>query len=301
MYNVKSKNSIEGTMCMGKEARLAAANFIRRDSGISKYKGYRLLIDDVDSQELEKNGRFNPNDLYLYDTEIDFTSPMANNSSLFFLELIPDNKANNESSLTATIYLLGFVNWAVYYYQKLTEEYSHKKRRKTNDDVKSSYETAKSMAIIIENLTGEEHTLEDIQNAALTRDSKKDFELPPKKFIILCQLFARGWYYQHFFADKYKQGSIEFAHYVGAYIEQKSSIYNANNSNINSNLKNLFAQNTNKSLDFRLYGFHILAEQEVHPKQQTKYSYSISVSQYGCKHTFYRYAQLHNERHTKLL
>ena len=284
---------------MGEEAKLAAANFITRDSGISKYKGYSLLIKDVDSDELEKDTDFNPNDLYLYDLEINFTSPIENNSSLFFLELIPDNKANDESSLTATIYLLGFVNWAVYYYQKLSEEYSLKKRKKTDKDVKASYETIKSMAIILESLTGVEYTLDEMQNAAIVRDSKKDFELPPKKFIVLCQLFARGWYDQHFFAEKHKKGTIKFAHYVGAYIEQKSSIYNAKNSNIDSNLTNLFAKTVDKRLDFRLYGFHILAEQEEYPEKQAKYSYSISISQYGCKHTFYRYSQLHNERHTK--
>ncbi|WP_434658231.1 hypothetical protein [Sulfurimonas sp. NW9] len=298
---MKDKNSIEGTGQMGKEAKLAAANFIMRNSGISKYKGFHLLIDDVDTQELERDAAFNPNHMALYNSAIDFNTPLKYDSPFYFLELIPDKKANGTTSLTATIYLLGFLNWAVYYYKKLTEEYSQKKRRKTDDDVKSSYETAKSMAILIESVTGKEYRLKDIQDAATARDSKKDFELPPKTFIILCQLFARGWYDQHFFADKHKKGTIEFAHYVSACIERNMSIYNDINSNIDSNLKALFAKDENKILDYRLYGFHILVKQEEYNSKTEKYSYSISISQSGCKHTFYRYSQLHNERHTKAI
>jgi len=286
---------------MGKEAKLAAANFVIRNSGISKYKGFSLLIADVDVKELDRDSAFNPNHTLLYGFDIDFTLPLKDDSLLYFLELIPDNKANGETSVTASIYFLGFLNWAVYYYQKLTEEYNQKKRRKTKDDVESSYETAKSMAIIIESITGKEHALEDIQSSATARDSKKDFELNPKKFIILCQLFARGWYDQNFFADKHKKGTVEFAHYVSCYIEQSMSTYNADNSNIDSNLKALFIKENNKILDFRLYGFHILVQQEEYSSEQEKFSYSISISQYGCKHTFYRYAQLHNERHTKTI
>ena len=274
-------------------------NLIKNDTNLSAYKGYSVFNFDVDARQLEKDKYFNPNDNYFYTLNEKYDEILDEAHPLYFFELIPDKTKEKESSLGAGIYLLKFVNWAIYYHQKLAEEYSQKKRRKTNDDVTSSYLTAKSMAIIIESMTGKEHTLEDIQNAAITRDSKKDFELNPRTFIILCQLFARGWYDQHFFADKHKKGTIEFAHYVSAYIEQNLSVYNDINSNIDSNLTKLFAKNENKTLDFRLYGFHILVEQEEHPSNTEKYSYSISISQYGCEHTFYRYAQLHNERHKK--
>ena len=286
---------------MGNEAKLAAASFIIRNSAISKYKGFSLLIDNVDTEELEKDDAFNPNHNELHHFDIDFNESLDNSSLLYFLELIPEKKANGESSLSGTIYLLGFLNWAVYYYQKLNEEYSQKKYRKTDNDVKLSYETAKSMAIIVESITGTEHTLKDIKDAAIKRDSKKDFKLKPKTFIILCQLFARGWYDQNFFAKKHKKGSVEFAHYIGNYIEQKFSVYNGENSNINSKLKKLFVKKNSQKLEFRFYYFHIIVEQEIYSLKEEKYSYSITISQYRCKHTFYRYAQLHNERHQKAI
>lgn len=286
-------------MTKGVKARLAAANYVIRDSNISKYKGFCLLFDNVDEEELNKDNAFNPNQNNLYDTNIDFTRPIVPNSSLYFLELIPDKKTNGKTSLAATFYLLGFVNWAIYYYNRLTEEYNQKKRYKTNDEKQSSYETAKSMAILIESIAEEEYTLEDIQTVAIIKDSKKNFKLNPKTFIILCQLFARGWYDQHFFANKHKKGTIEFAHYLSCYIQKDMTAYNAKNSNIDSSLKKLFSKVSSKTLDFNLFDFHILAKQEKHSSKKEKFSYSISINQYGCKHTFYRYAQLHNERHIK--
>lgn len=276
-------------------------NLIKNDTNLSAYNGYSIFNFDVDASELKDNNHFNPNENYFYAVDEIQDETSNDIKPLHFLNLIPNTTNENISSLGAGVYLLKFVNWAIYYYSKLNEEYNKKKRYKTNDNIQSSYETAKYMAIIIESITGKEYKLENIQSAATKRDSKEDFELKPNKFLVLCSLFARGWYDQHFFAYTYKKGSIEFAHYVECYIKKDMSKYNAKNSNIDSNLKELFTKANSKTLDYRLYGFHILVEQEEYSSEKEKFSYSISINQYGCKHTFYRYAQLHNERHTKTI
>ncbi len=315
--------------------RLASANFTMRHGVIKKYKGFQLLIDNVDEKELKEADLFNPNVTYLYGLDVDFTENFAPSNPLYFLQLIP---STDEFDLTIknTIYLLQFVNFAVYFYKKLSTEYDARQRYKSNGETVSDYETAKSMAIIIENMTGVEHSLDGLHAAAGASKSKKTFKLKPSEFLILCQLFARGWYDQHFFKDIYKNGNVGFAHYLSNYIEQSypktlaysMETYNADSSNIDSNLKNLFIGT--KKLDFKLYGFHLIATQAYdYPgnldifsdikyfllpnkdyklyRYKTKamlnirYSYAISVSQYGCQHSFYYYSQLHNERYKKSL
>lgn len=315
--------------------KLAAANFTTRHGGINKYKGFQLLIDNVDEKELKEASLFNPNMTYLYGLDVDFTEDFSSSNPLYFLQLIP---STDEFNLTIknTIYLLQFVNFAVYFYKKLSIEYDARQRYKSNSKIVSDYKTAKSMAIIIENMKGVEHALDEIRGQAVASNSKKTYKLKPSEFLILCELFARGWYDQHFFKDTYKNGNVGFAHYLSNYIEQSypkirpysMNTYNAYRSNIDSQLKNLFIRT--KRLDFKLYGFHLIATQACdYPgnldifsdikyfllpnkdyklyRYKTKamlnirYSYVISISQYGCQHSFYYYSQLHNERYKKLL
>ena len=182
------------------------------NSSILAYSGQSIFNFDVDSSQLEIDQNYNPNRNNFYAVEVD--DYLDYDNPLHFLALIPNTTKEKKSSLTPAVYLLKFVNWAIYYYKKLSEEYSKKKRYKTNEEVNSSYMTAKSMAIMIQSIGGLEHILEDVQQAAQARDSKKDFELKPKMFLTLCELFARGWYDQHFFKSKHKKGTIEFAYYL---------------------------------------------------------------------------------------
>ena len=298
----------------GEKARLAAAAFFTKDANIAKYKGYQLLVDDIDNEAIAKEGAFHPNHLYFDAMDEDFSQPLKEDSFFYFLELIPDVTSNKKESIPATIYFLVFLNWAAYFYKKLQKEYSQKKPYKSNGDIRSDFESAKAMAVVLEDISSDEKvfdekielSLEDIKKLAAKKDSKRNFPLKSHEFITLFQLFARGWYDQNFFESRHKKGTIEFAHYATEYLlkvadekKNKPAIYNDKTSNIDANLKKLFGKSPQKILEYRIYGFHIIAEQMKHPNEKEKFSYSISVSQYGVKHTFYRYAQLNNERYEK--
>lgn len=322
---------------MHEKVKLAAEIFIKRDKCITAYKGYSLLIDGVDSnesEEFEKKDIFNPNKTYLYNINSESLEKISskslkeniskffekkssestekNNSEstedeneelteedllLYFLELIPGETNSEIDIIQAVINLLKFINWAVYYYDKLKQKYNSIKRYKTQEEISDSYKTVNIMADMLHDIDGIEFSEEDILKIASKKGSKKNFELKPTTFITLCELFARGWYDKHFFASRHKKGTIEFAHYVSCYIKHKLSKYNAKNSNIDSNLKKLFS-NT-KKLDFRFNYFHIIAVQIEYKSKREKYSYAIFISQYGCKHTFYLFAHLHGERYWK--
>jgi len=72
--------------------------------------------------------------------------------------------------------------------------------------------------------------------------------------------------------------------------------YNGNNDNPKNEVRKLFG--TDEQIEYNHHKFHILLEKQDNTQTQDDPSYTISVSQYGCKHTFYLFSRLYQHRYT---
>ena len=253
-------------------------------------------------EDIDKNCHFNPNDDYLY-APTDTMNPL-HTSPWYGFTLIPDTTNEGKSSLDASLYLMQFLNWAIYYYTLLVKEYkSLPPGRPKQQDKVEAQEWADIYANIILEMTGKTYTEEEITEKANLSFQKNKFPLKPSFFLKLCRFFARAWYEERFSSPDNAVGSVEFAHYIGNYIEASvinDGVYNCgrydgNNDNKKKEVVRLFAEKGN--LEYQYHSFHIQLERIDNSSRQEDASYTISISQLGCKHIFYLFARLYQYRY----
>jgi hypothetical protein len=263
--------------------------------------------------DIDSSCKFSPNNRYTYSVT---SKKIIQISPLFCFTLIPEKTIAGESALTASFYLLHFLNWAIYFYKDIYNDYNN---LPVNRPKKSEWLEVQSQtqvyADMIESITGKQYSEDDLEEKTNRAFKKNNFILKPNYFLKLCRFFARGWYEEWFCTEESAVGSVEFAYYISNYI--KSSLvtgnkydckrYNGNSKN-SKNSKNSSNNNSNNSnkevsklfqndtkIEHTYNNFHILLEK--HSNQEKDPSYSISIDQ-QCKHVFYLYSRLYIHRYT---
>ena len=276
---------------------------------IFKAKGSVEVLEKYPSiyrKDIDKTTSFNPNIDRLYAPSskevIKHTSPW------YGFTLIPDITNEHKPSLDASLYLMQFLNWSIYYYHTLISDYNNipKGRPKQEDKVEAK-EWANIYAEMITALTDKEYAEEEIIEKANLTFKRNKFLLKPPYFLKLCRFFARAWYEERFCSPDKAVGSVEFAHYMSNYIEsslQDSDTYSCkrydgNDDNHKKEVARLFT--TEEKVEYNYHDFHILLEKHDNTQTQENYSYTISISQYGCGHTFYLFARLYQHRYTSTI
>jgi hypothetical protein len=249
---------------------------------------------------IDSSCKFNPNHRYTYFKKSDKIIQL---SPFFCFTLIPEKTKEGESALNKTFYLLHFLNWAIYFYKTLNNDYNNLpvNRPKKNELLEVQWQT-QAYADMIENITGKHYSEDDLQEKTLHAFKKNNFILKPNHFLKLCRFFARGWYEEWFCTEESAVGSVEFAHYISNYI--KSSLitdngynceqYKSNNKNHKKEVSQLF-KNNDEPIEYTYNNFHILLEK--HYNKGKDLSYSISINQHS-KHIFYLNSRLYLHRYT---
>jgi len=252
---------------------------------------------------IDKRCHFNPNNDYLY-AQPSTATPITHTSPWYCFKLIPDRTSGDEPSLDASLYLMQFLNWATYYYKRLVLDYnSIPKGRPKKKDKAEAQEWNEIYANIIFEMTGKTYTEKEITEKGNLLFQKNKFPLKPSHFLKLCRFFARAWYEERFSSKDNVIGSVEFAHYTGNYIEASivnNGVYNCkrydgNNDNKKKEVVRLFAEKEN--IEYRYHNFHIQLERIDNTSRKEASSYTISISQFGCKHIFYLFARLYQYRY----
>lgn len=292
--------------------------------------GMRKKYPSIYREYIDKNAHFNPNVNYLYSPSAEDLKSINNQISPWYcFTLIPEvsnytykwqkkhmpihryytQPINHQSlrhnkSLYATLYLLNFLNWAIYYYKTLVSDYDiiPTGRPKQQDKVEAK-EWANIYAEIITALTDKEYTEEEIIEKANLTFKRNKFLLKPPYFLKLCRFFARAWYEERFCSPEKAVGSVKFAHYISNYIEaslhddtHSCKRYNGNDDNHKKEVAKLFAEK--EKIEYKYHNFHILLEKHDNTQTHKDSSYTISVSQYGYSHTFYLFSRLYQYRYT---
>lgn len=188
MYNMRDKCK-EVEMSVG----LDALRIFKAKGSVEMRKKYPTIY----REDIDKSCHFNPNNDYLYapssEEIIKHTSPW------YCFALIPDTANEGKSSLNASLYLMQFLNWAIYYYNRLIEDYNSipKGRPKKQDKVEAQ-EWAEIYSHMIESLTDRVYTEEEIIEKANQAFKRNKFPLKPPYFLKLCRFFARAWYEERF-------------------------------------------------------------------------------------------------------
>jgi hypothetical protein len=71
---------------------------------------------------IDSSCKFNPNHRYTYFKKSDKIIQL---SPFFCFTLIPEKTIEGESALNTTFYLLHFLNWAIYFYKTLNNDYNN--------------------------------------------------------------------------------------------------------------------------------------------------------------------------------
>lgn len=273
---------------------------------IFKAKGSVKVLEKYPSiyrEDIDENCHFNPNDDYLYAPSS--TDSLTHTSPWYGFTLIPDTKTKGASSLDASLYLMQFLNWAIYYYDVLVTDYnSIPKGRPKQQDKAEVKEWTNIYAQMIESLTDKVYTEEEIIEKTNLAFKRNRFPLKPSHFLKLCRFFARAWYEERFCSADKAVGSVEFAYYISNYIESSlvddgiysCKRYDGNDENTKKEVTKLFT--TENKIEYQYRNFHILLEKHDNTQTQDDPSYTISVSQYGYKHTFYLFSRLYQHRYT---
>ena len=305
---------------------LEALRIFESRSDIETHKNHPSIY----REGIDKSCPYNPNNDYLRalpkEDRINRTSPW------YCFTLIPNTTIEGTSSLDASLYLMQFLNWAVYYYSVLASKYSEiPKGRTKKADVIGSQKRSKFLADLITifsirpemlrwSTTPVTLTLRDFEyqrrefsmrtftEEAVNIDAARKFRrnkflLKPSYFLKLCRFFARAWYEERFCEADDAVGSVEFAHYVSNYIEASlvedysyiGKRYNGNNENTKKEVARLFSEETN--IEYPYQHFHIQLEKIDNLTTEEESSYTISISQYKCRHTFYLFARLYQYRY----
>ncbi len=262
----------------------------------------RKKYPSIYREDIDNNAHFNPNDDYLYAPSS--KEAIKNTSPWYGFTLISDTTIEGSSSLNASLYLMQFLNWAIYYYEILVTDYNNipNGRPKQQDSVEAK-EWTNIYAEMITSLTDKVYTEEEIVEKANLTFKRNSFPLKPSSFLKLCRFFTRAWYEERFCSADNAVGSVEFAHYMSNYIEASlvhdgsyiGERYDGYDDNPKKEVVRLFA--ADETIEYKYHNFHILLEKHKNDKTQESPSYTISISQYGCRHTFYLFARLYQYRY----
>ena len=250
-------------------------------------------------RDIDSSCKFNPNHRYTYSVT---SKQIIQSSPLFCFTLIPEETTAEESALNTSLYLLHFLNWAIYFYQTLNNDYNNLpvNRPKKSELLEVQWQT-QGYSEMIESITGKQYSEDELQEKTNRALKKNNFILKPDYFLKLCRFFARGWYEEWFCTEESAVGSVKFAHYIGNYIESSlvtnnkynCERYHSKNKNQKKEVSQLFSNNT--KIEYTYDNFNILLEK--HISQDKDPSYSISVNQHS-KHIFYLNSRLYLHRYT---
>ena len=304
----------------------------------------RKKYPSIYHEHIDKNAHFNPNANYLYAPSAeDLKSINKQISPWYCFTLIPEvsnytykwqkehmpiyryyikpidhQSLLHNKSLYATLYLLNFLNWAIYYYNRLTDDYKNIPKHPKQEVFKETKEATELYAAMMEEVTGKKLSEEEIDEKVNNGFKRNIFPLKPPYFLILCRFFARAWYERRFSTEDDAIGSVEFAHYASCYIannpyqtnEAKCSYYNGRNVNSKKEVSKLFdkiargrekKKRTTKQI-YRYNDFDIEIERYDNGKyiENNNNTYTISIIQ-RCKYSFYLSASLYQHRYKSTL
>jgi len=208
----------------------------------------------------------------------------------------------HNKSLYASLYLLNFLNWAVYYYRDLKSVYDNIPKYTKHPDLAEANTNVRALAIMVNSITGREFTLDELSELTKQVFDKNSFVMKPKYFLKLCRFFTRAWYEEVFYEADNAVMPVKFAHYASCYIEycydtdkDFNCSFNPNNENGKKEVAKIFdKKEDNRVLKYRYSGFTIELEKYLNPESMPnkKHTYTISISQHGCRHIFYMTARL---------
>lgn len=169
------------------------------------------------------NRHFNPNKNYL---NFSFKDKKYNiHSPLHFLTLIPSKSKLEDSSLLQTISFLHFLNWACWFYPKLTTDYNNIESFPSKSVKIDSELMSKELAKMIMQLSPTQIISEEAYKHDAKKSLQKNTQLKPTKFLSICRFYARAWFEMNFGAEN----SVKYAYYVAHYIKdphsEKCSVY----------------------------------------------------------------------------
>ncbi len=274
---------------------------------IFKAKGsveMREKYPSIYREDIDKSCSYNPNDDYLRappkEESISHTSPW------YCFTLIPSTTIKGKPSLDASLYLMQFLNWAVYYYIDLKSTYDSIPKYPKQDAKSEANSNIRALAVMVNNLTGKEFTLDELNLLTEQTFNKNDFVMKPPYFLKLCRFFARAWFEECFYGTDDTVMPIQFAHYISCYIQYCSNLHQKYNcvfkpkdENAKKEVARLFdRKEDNQTLNYSYNGFTIELEKYLNTEgKQKKHTYTISISQHGCRHIFYLPARLHHHQY----
>ena len=256
-------------------------------------------------EDIDKSCHFNPNDDYLY-APPSTTTPITHTSPWYCFTLIPNTTIEDKPSLDASLYLMQFLNWAVYYYRYLKSTYDSIPKYPKQEEKSEANSNVRALAVMVNNLTGKEFNLDELNQLTEQTFNKNDFVMKPSYFLKLCRLFARAWFEEQFYGEDNTTTPVRFAHYASCYIQYCSKLHDEYNCIVKSEDENakkevarLFdRKEDNQILNYSYNGFTIELEKYLNPEgKQKKHTYTISISQHGCRHIFYLTARLHHHQY----
>jgi len=166
---------------------LEALRIFKAKSSVDMRKKYPPIY----REDIDKSCDFNPNDDYLHTPPS--TESLTHTSPWYGFTLIPDTTIKGASSLDASLYLMQFLNWAIYYYALLVADYnSIPKGRPKQQDKEKAQDWTYVYAQMIELSTGKVYTEEEITEKANLAFKRNRFLLKPSHFLKLCRFFARA-------------------------------------------------------------------------------------------------------------
>ena len=245
----------------------------------------------------------------------------------------------NISPLFLTIELFHVLNWACYFHVKLKDDYANISSfpsKKVQNEEEDFSEVLASM--IAESVPDRRVSADEIKEDSKRRNSKNGAILKPAKFMQICRFYARAWFEENFGAIGSLKFAYYVSEYITSnslsYEKQQKCLYYKINRRRKAEVNNLFAEeelnNAIKSvltnintyrwvkqecslihafsmnlklarstkIHFNLYRFAINLEKQYNSDNVP--FYTISISQLGCEHNFYKYARLHLERYTSI-
>ena len=250
----------------------------------------RKRYSQIYKEDIDTSTDFNRNNDYLYYPKSWDEKHIKEASPWYGFKLIKATSSNETKNINDILYLLNFLNWAIYYYNNLIDEYENIPK----DPKKADKEKAKEAITQFTELLNIPLTKEEETKIIKQSFKKNNFILKPSLFLKLYRFFVQGWY------DEYieESGSVKFAHYMSEYIinnkakEPKASYYDASNENQKKEVSRLFEE---KTKEYKYNGFHIKLEK--YQSQGNEPCYAISITQYDSENTFHFYSRLHHSRY----
>ena len=260
--------------------------------------GTRKKYPIIYRNNIDKKCAYNPNNDYLYVLSTEDSKRSENQiSPLYYLTLIPETTTEGKSSLDASVYLMQFLNWAIYYYRYLKSFYAAIPK-----DPNLELRTEAKIRIDTINTMMDRHYISGQENQGEKSILKRNnVPLKPALFLKLCRFFARAWYEENFCSRDNAIGSVKFAHYATNYItgdpDTICKYYDGNNIEAQKEVTKLFINNSASIYKFNNFAIEIQRFDNSPEDPQESHSYAISITQLNCKHEFYMYARLRQYRY----